>query len=127
MMSAKLSILSNMKALLVLLTTVDILCFSNKGLAQTQSDLNAEARNDFTKASKQLDIAYKKLLDTLDGLGREKLIKAENAWLAYREAQAALEADQVRGGTAAPSILDATRAELTRERIDTLSKMLDKE
>jgi uncharacterized protein YecT (DUF1311 family) len=116
-----------MKALFLVLTVGNILWLSDKGLAQTQSDLNVEAQNDFVMANKQLDITYKKLLDTLDGLGREKLMKAENMWIAYREAQAALEADQLRGGTAAPSVLDATRAELTRERINRLTKMLNKE
>jgi uncharacterized protein YecT (DUF1311 family) len=113
-----------MKAHFVLLTSFGILLFFGEGSAQTQRDLNAQALADFTIADKQLTLTYQKLLDTLDAPGREKLIQSQNAWVKYRDAQAALEADQVRGGSAAASILDATRGHLTRERTEQLKKML---
>jgi len=92
--------------------------------AQTQSELNRAARRDFAAAEDKLRVIYQKLFDSLDTTGQQKLASAQKAWAAYREAQAALEEDQVRGGTAAPTVLNAARTELTRERIRQLEKLL---
>src|SRR5436309_3214168 len=113
-----------MNAYLAILMYVGVLLFSPRGLAQTQSELNTQARADFATTEKQLEVIYHKLAQALDSPGRQKLAEAQKAWIAFREAQAALEVDEVRGGTAAASILDATRAELTREQIERLKKML---
>jgi uncharacterized protein YecT (DUF1311 family) len=113
-----------MKIYFTLVACFGVLLFPLGGSAQTQSKLNTEARAEFAAAEKQLAVIYQKLLETLDSASRQKLAEAQKAWVSYREAQALLEADQVRGGTAAPSILDATRAELTREQIGRLKKML---
>ena len=92
--------------------------------AQTQSELNRAARKDFAAAEDKLGVVYQKLFDSLDTTGQQKLASAQKAWTAYREAQAALEEDQVWGGTAAPTVLNAARTELTRERIRQLEKLL---
>jgi uncharacterized protein YecT (DUF1311 family) len=113
-----------MKTILALVTWVHLVFVCVDVPAQTQSELNADARSDFAAAEKQLTQVYQKLLETLDPSGRQKLSDSQKTWIEYREAQAALEADQVRGGSAAPTIMNATRAELTRERIRRLESML---
>lgn len=113
-----------MKICVTLLVGFGVLLLIRMGSAETQSELNAEARTDFTVAEKQLDLSYHKLFEILDQSGQQKLAAAQKAWIAYREAESALEADQVRGGTAELSILNATRAELTRQQIERLKKIL---
>jgi uncharacterized protein YecT (DUF1311 family) len=103
---------------------VGILMSSLAVFSQTQSELNRAARKDFAAAEDKLRVVYQKLFDSLDTTGQHKLSSAQKAWTAYREAQAALEEDQVRGGTAAPTVLNAARTELTRERIRQLEQLL---
>jgi uncharacterized protein YecT (DUF1311 family) len=98
--------------------------FSLAVFAQTQSELNRAARQEFAAADEQLRVVYQKLLNALDPDGQEKLSSAQKAWTTYRDAQAALEEDQVRGGTAAPTVLNAARAQLTRERTRQLQRLL---
>lgn len=112
------------KATLALLVTFGILIFSLSVFSQTQSELNRTAREDFDAANKQLLITYQKLFDALDTVGQKKLAAAQQAWVAYREAEAALEEDEVRGGSAAPTVLNAARAELTRQRTKQLERLL---
>jgi uncharacterized protein YecT (DUF1311 family) len=50
-------------------------------------------------ADADLNDAYKRLLARLDDTGKEKLKKAEHAWIAFRDAQCEVEADEARGGT----------------------------
>jgi len=111
----------------ITLTLLNIFLLSIGVLAQTQGDLNIEAQANFAAADKQLTQLCEKLRARLDLTGRDKLAKAQKAWAAYREAQAALEASQVRGGTAAQSVLNETRAELTRKQIERMQRILSVE
>ncbi len=113
-----------MKATLGFTVLFGTMTFSLAVFLQTQSELNRAAREEFAATEEQLRVVYQKLFNALDPTGREKLASAEKAWTVYREAQAALEEDQVRGGTAAPTVLNAARAELTRERTRQLQKLL---
>ncbi|PYI62415.1 MAG: hypothetical protein DMF07_13640 [Verrucomicrobia bacterium] len=44
---------------------------------------------------------------------KQKLKESQRAWLAFRDAEAAFAADQLRGGSMAPTIRYETMAELT--------------
>jgi uncharacterized protein YecT (DUF1311 family) len=48
---------------------------------------------------------------------KRKLIKVQRAWLVYRDAEAELEADNVRGGTAYPMEYNGARTKLTNDRV----------
>jgi uncharacterized protein YecT (DUF1311 family) len=114
----------HMKVTLGFVLVSGAMLYSVALFSQTQSELNHSAREEFAAADEQLHIVYQKLFNALDSAGQEKLVSSQKAWTAYRDAEAAFEEDQVRGGTAAPTVLDAAQAELTRERIRQLQRLL---
>lgn len=65
--------------------------------------MNAQARAEFERVDAELHETYRALLARLsDDESRQKLETSQRAWIAFRDAQAAFEADRVRGGSAAP-------------------------
>ena len=61
----------------------------------------------------------------LDGEGRAKLVAAQRAWIAFRDAEAEYRADSLRGGSAEAMTRWGTMASLTRERTKTLTDSLE--
>jgi uncharacterized protein YecT (DUF1311 family) len=89
--------------------------------AQTQSEMNAQARADFERAEAELNRTYHVLLARLpDAESKRKLQDSQRAWIAFRDAQASFEADQLRGGSAAPVVRYASMTESTQQRIKQL-------
>ena len=88
--------------------------------AQSQMALDETANREFERADARLNIVYRQVLGMLDATGRKKLQKAERAWVAYRDAQADLEADVNRGGTMEPMVYSSTETDLTDARIKAL-------
>lgn len=79
--------------------------------------MNQQAFADFTAADKKMNVVYNNLMKALpDDEAREKLKASQLAWLKYRDAEAALEADNARGGTMAPLLFSETKAALTTDR-----------
>ncbi len=97
----------------------------NLAWSQSQAEMNETSSADFQKADSRLNVTYKKLLAKLDAEGKKKLIAAERAWVAYRDAHADFEADLIaRGGSMAPLIYNETCVELTEARIKELKKSI---
>ena len=71
-----------------------------------------------------MDAAYQALAARLDAAGRAKLSAAQDAWRAYRAAEAEFQADHARDGTLAPLIADSVRADLTEARRRELERAL---
>ena len=85
---------------------------------QSQHELNAQGRKILEKADLKLNAVYKKALAvTPDEKGVEILRQAQRAWIAFRDAEAMLHADAMRGGSAAPLLFYGRKTQLTRERI----------
>jgi uncharacterized protein YecT (DUF1311 family) len=75
--------------------------------AQTQAEMNRHAAKDFKKADAELNSTYAALMAKLrDAESKRKLKESQRAWIAFRDAEAAFAADQFRGGSAAPVLLD---------------------
>jgi len=87
---------------------------------KTQIDMNKCAVQKYNKADKQLNIVYKKLKKLLDKTGKQKLKKAQLAWIKYRDAKAEFDADTMRGGSLAPLIYEESLRNTTLQRIETL-------
>ena len=68
------------------------------------------------RADAGMSAAYRALSARLDRRGREKLRAAQKAWLGYRAAEAAFQADSARGGTLAPLIAESVQADMTDSR-----------
>ena len=89
--------------------------------AQSQGEMNRQAAKDFHKADAELNSAYAALMAKLPDVEcKQKLKESQRAWLAFRDAQAAFEADEAHGGTMAPTLRYATMTELTDQRIKQL-------
>jgi uncharacterized protein YecT (DUF1311 family) len=110
----------NQLAGIVALSVMVVSC--NAAYSQSQPEMNEKFQADFEKADARLNAVYKKTLATLDAEGKKKLVAAERAWVAYRDAEAAFEADSERGGSMAPLIYSQTCLELTVARIEQLRK-----
>jgi uncharacterized protein YecT (DUF1311 family) len=92
--------------------------------AQTQGQMNQEAAAEFKKADAQLNKIYPQVLAKLDAEGKEKLKAAQRAWVAFRDAQAELDADTARGGTMAPLLRATSLTQTTEDRITQLKAFL---
>jgi uncharacterized protein YecT (DUF1311 family) len=94
--------------------------------AQTQAAMNAQARSEFERADADLNKTYQALLAKLrDTESKQKLKETERAWIASRDAEATRAADEVRGGSMAPTLRYETMTELTQQRIKELKTMLE--
>ena len=76
------------------------------------------------RAEEGVDAAYRSLSGRLDAGGRARLRAAQEAWLAYRAAEARFQADEARDGTLAPLIETSVRADLTEARRRELERAL---
>jgi len=92
---------------------------------QSQSEMNREAADNFTAADAKLNKVYQQLVSKLDEESKGKLRSAQRAWVQFRDAQAAFEADaEARGGSLAPLIHESCRTELTQQRTKELQRIL---
>jgi uncharacterized protein YecT (DUF1311 family) len=83
--------------------------------------MNEQGRAEFEQADAELNKTYEGLLKKLPNAeSKEKLKQSQRAWLAFRDADTAFAADQVRGGSMAPTIRYETMTELTQQRIKQL-------
>ena len=93
----------------------------------TQSDMTYCADWWFKKDDAGLNQAYSDLKTYYAKIPVAKagLIKAQRAWLAFRDAECGLEAAGEQGGTAQPMIFNQCLSRLTRLRTDQLQVRLD--
>jgi uncharacterized protein YecT (DUF1311 family) len=82
--------------------------------AQTQSDLTACAISGAQAADRRLNHAYREVLRYVDGDPQAKLVAAERAWIAFRDADCAFWG--AGGGTIAPMNEANCRATLSNAR-----------
>jgi uncharacterized protein YecT (DUF1311 family) len=118
------------KHILTIVLSFLLISLAPDGFSQSQIELTRQAAAEFEKADAQLNDIYKKALASaaaVDEERKQKLIKAQRAWLLYRDAEAAYEADNLRGGTAYLMEYNGVRPTLTEERAKTLKQLLSDE
>jgi uncharacterized protein YecT (DUF1311 family) len=103
--------------------------------AQTQSDMTSCAQARYDEADKALNVQYKQtraamvaIDGELDGdmKGAEQaLLKAQRAWIGYRDAQCENYGFQARGGTMEPMLVAGCLADLTDLRTKELKVLAD--
>lgn len=91
--------------------------------AQTQTQMNMTADHQYLLSAERLAAVYNRLRPLLDPAERHDLGEAERAWIAYRDAQARLEAGLYRGGSMQPMVYDNIRKDLTDARIRQLQRL----
>lgn len=94
-------------------------------MAQSQQEMNAQARADFEKADKELNAVYKQLTALMTPEEKDKLVTAELLWIKLRDADAAARAAENEGGSIYPLIYEGNRAASTRARVKYLKEWLD--
>ncbi|TNM62792.1 lysozyme inhibitor LprI family protein [Aliirhizobium smilacinae] len=103
---------------------------------QTQTDMTICAGQDLADADKALNAQYqatRKLLKKRDAEasmpdlkgGDEALVKAQRAWIGYRDAQCLSWGFQARGGSMEPMLVSSCEADLTRKRTAELKALVD--
>jgi uncharacterized protein YecT (DUF1311 family) len=95
-------------------------CANATTTAQMESCANAR----YQVAAQDLAGVLAQLNGKLDAIGRERLNKAEAAWILFRDANADFIADVARGGTLAPVIRTTALADMTEARTKELKKTL---
>ncbi len=105
----------------------------NCAKAETQADLNTCAGFDFDKADKALNAQYKKTRAAMVAIdadldnnmkGAEKaLIKAQRAWVDYRDGECEAQGFQARGGSMEPMLVSGCKADLTKKRTKELKDL----
>jgi uncharacterized protein YecT (DUF1311 family) len=103
--------------------------------AVTQMDMNICANSDYQAADRELNAQYRKTraamvsfdADLEDNLkGAEKaLVKAQRAWVDYRDGECEAEGFAARGGSMEPMLVSNCLATLSRQRTKELRRMAD--
>ncbi|WP_404944582.1 lysozyme inhibitor LprI family protein [Rhizobium rhizogenes] len=103
--------------------------------AEAQTDLNICAARDFDAADKALNAQYKKTRAAMvaidadldnDMKGAEKaLLKAQRAWVDYRDGECEAAGFQARGGSMEPMLVSGCKADLTQKRTKELKDLAD--
>ena len=90
--------------------------------AQTTAAMRECELARYQLAEAGMTAAYHRLMTQLDARGRAKLQHAQQAWRTFRDAEAAFQANALRGGTLAPLIRASVLADMTESRWQQLMK-----
>jgi uncharacterized protein YecT (DUF1311 family) len=94
--------------------------------AQTQMEINQEAADKYKKADLDLNKVYKQLMSiTKDQKKKDLLIKAQRAWIIYKEAHCNYEESFYEGGSMQPTVYFSCLQEVTEERIKQLKVAIE--
>lgn len=92
--------------------------------AVSTTEMRTCANEQFQAADAELNRVYRQLAAQLSGVRREQLKTAQQAWIAFRDKNAAFAASVVEGGTMYP-ILEVTElTNLTKQRTEQLRAYL---
>lgn len=113
----------------IILVTITSL-FALFTIAQTQNDLNVEAKKKYENADKELNEIYNKVLKEYkeDAVFIQNLKKSQRLWLQFRDAEMKVKfPDREVGyyGSVQPMCWSMYKEELTRERSKTLKLWLE--
>jgi uncharacterized protein YecT (DUF1311 family) len=102
-----------------LLTAVAMMSFATTALADPTSD--------FKRADQTLNQTFKQIQKRLgdDADGKTRFVKAQRAWIAFRNAECTFQSSGDDGGSAAPMVAASCQAELTKNRTKQLKGYLN--
>jgi uncharacterized protein YecT (DUF1311 family) len=103
--------------------------------AMTQTDINICADRDFDKADADLNAQYKNTRDLMrkrdadstpeDKGAEDALVKAQRAWVAYRDAECGSRGFQYHDGSMEPMVYSGCLTELTKRRTEELKALTE--
>ncbi len=91
----------------------------------TQNEMNACVARDAQKVDDKLNATFKQLQAKIQANHRPKLIAAEKAWLAYRDAQCAFNTLGTEGGSIQPMVQALCLKDLTSQQVKVLEQQLN--
>ncbi len=93
--------------------------------AKNQGDINDCALAQYEVADEKLNTTYQKLVHmTRDDIAKKLLVKAQRAWIAFRDAECDWDRDIYRGGSMAPAEYWACLAHLSDDRTKQLQQAM---
>ena len=98
-------------------------CFSN---AVTQGAMNACANEAYEKSDAELNALYKQILKRVknDTVATRRLVSAQRAWIAFRDAECTFVTSPFTGGSVYPMVVSFCHERLTRARVNDLKSYL---
>ncbi len=90
----------------------------------TQTDMNLLSFDIYTLWDDELNLIWGRLQEVLSKEEMQKLTEEELEWIAYKEAEADVIAEECMGGSITPLLVNGRMAELTRERVYELAGCL---
>lgn len=97
--------------------------------AVTTVDMKQCAQNEYDKADKELNDAYKKVMAAVKASGnpkaKDKLVAAQRAWIDFRDKDCAFEASVFEGGTMYGLIYTSCLTDHTEKRTKELLSFID--
>jgi uncharacterized protein YecT (DUF1311 family) len=95
--------------------------------AVAQADMNACAGKAYAAADAELNKLYRQIQERLkdDADTKQRLVAAQRAWAAFRDAECRFSSAAVEGGTVYPTIYGLCLGDLTNRRIDDFKSYLN--
>lgn len=95
--------------------------------AQDQAAMTECAERDYKASDAELNTLYRQIVRRLDGDADTKrlLVKAQRAWVAFRDSECGFSASAVTGGSAYPMIQAMCLNDLTQKRVADFRQHLD--
>ena len=94
---------------------------------KTQTELDQDAQVSSQKAELALDKAYRQLMTSLSADHHTQLEKAQQAWLAFRDAEAEFRSSLFAGGSIQPLVYSEALTELTEQRTEQLDALFQEQ
>ncbi|ANE51569.1 lysozyme inhibitor LprI family protein [Flavisolibacter tropicus] len=99
--------------------------FSAPAFSQTQMELNQQADKKYKKADAELNKVYKELAALLTPERKALLVKAQRAWITFRDTHCQFTDSGYEGGSIQPMIYSLCMQELTEQRTKQLKAEKD--
>lgn len=109
----------------LLLAPLVLLSLALPAFAQTQGDLNVQAKQSYEKADAELNSVWKTLMPHLGKKQKDKLVSAQLLWIKYRDSEAEARACIYDGGSIRPMIYFGSMEETTKQRTAILRSWLE--
>jgi uncharacterized protein YecT (DUF1311 family) len=95
--------------------------------ATTQGDMNQCAAQETKAADKELNSLYKQITARLkdNAEAKQLLVKAQRAWIDFRDAECSFSASGVKGGSVYPMIQNDCITALTKARVEAFKTYLN--
>ena len=109
-----------MKTLSALILAVSVIISGSFCNAQTMLEMKDDAGNKYKQADAEMTRIYKLARETCDDAGKEKLKKAQLAWIKYRDLCCEAEGSIYEGGSMSGLAQTNCMIEVTKERTNRL-------